>query len=834
MFTVNEKVVPVAIEEEMKTSYIDYAMSVIVGRALPDVRDGLKPVHRRILHAMNEMSVYYNKPYRKSARIVGEVLGKYHPHGDTAVYDTLVRMVQDFSLRYPLVDGQGNFGSIDGDNAAAMRYTEARLSRIAGSVLDDIDKDTVDFTPNFDESLLEPLVLPTRLPNLLINGSTGIAVGMATNIPPHNLSEVIDALIALTEDPDITVKKLRSRMKGPDFPTGGLICGMDGILKAYETGRGRIVMRGRVAIEQRKGNKEAIIITEIPYQVNKTTLINQIVGLVETKKVEGISDIRDESDREGMRIVLDLKKDANAQVILNHLYKHTQLQDNFGVIMLALVNGQPQILTLKEMLNLFIEHRVDIVTRRTRFELDKAERRAHILEGFKIAFKYLDEIIQLIRKAKTVDDARDGLMKKYKLTEAQAKAILEMQLQRLAALEREKIENEYRDLLKLMEYLRSLLENKKQMMGVITEELLQLKEKYGDKRRTEIVAQEDDIEIEDLIREEDVIITMSHRGYIKRIPLSMYRSQKRGGRGVTGASIREEDFIEHLFLSSTHDYLMFFTNKGRVYWRKTYEIPQATRQAKGKAIVNFLSLQSDELVTSMICVREFTEDRALLMVTESGQVKKTNLMAYSRPRSAGIAAITLHEKDLLVACNITTEKDEILIATEKGKAIRFKVSDVREMGRTAAGVRGMRLAKDDKVIGSIVLDKDSLILSATEKGYGKKTNFKEYRLQSRGGSGVINLKITEKNGNVIGVIAVNEDDDIIVISTSGMVVRSSVAEIRTCGRNAQGVRLVKLKDNDMVASIAKVLAKDEDDETAGTLPLAFDAQEEKEPAGETK
>jgi DNA gyrase subunit A len=825
MFTANEKIVPVAIEDEMRNSYIDYAMSVIVGRALPDVKDGLKPAHRRILFAMNEMGLTANKPHKKSARIVGEVLGKFHPHGDVAVYDTLVRMVQSFSLRYPLVDGQGNFGSIDGDSAAAMRYTEARLAKVSDRLLDDIDKDTVDFVPNFDESLQEPTVLPTRLPNLLVNGSTGIAVGMATNIPPHNLGEVVDALLALVDEPEITVKQLRQKIKGPDFPTGGLICGREGIIDAYETGRGRILMRGRVSTEQRKNNREAIIITEIPYQVNKTNLINGIVALVENKTVDGVSDIRDESDRDGMRIVIELKKEANSQVILNQLYKHTQLQDSFGVIMLALVNGEPRIMNLKEILAQFIIHRVDIITRRTKFDLAKAERRAHILEGLKIAFDNLDRIIKTIRASKTVEIAKAELMKGFKLSEPQTKAILEMQLQKLAALEIKKIEDEYIELLKTMEYLKSILESKKKKMGVIKEELAELRDKYADARRTEIVAREDDIEIEDLIREEDVIITISHRGYIKRIPVSMYRSQRRGGRGVTGAAIREEDFIADLFLASTHDYLLFFTNNGKVYWRKTYEIPQATRQARGKAIVNFLNLAADEKITNLICIREFDEKQSLVMVTEQGQIKKTNIMAYSRPRSNGIAAITLRDKDQLVACNLCGEQDEILIATSHGKAIRFKSEDAREMGRTASGVRGIRLAKNDIVIDSIILQQESLILSVTEQGYGKRTSSKEYRLQNRGGSGVINLKITEKNGKVIGVKSVRDDDEIILITTGGMIIRSAVKEIRTCGRNTQGVHLVKLKDKDTVAAVARVVAKDEEDDETPELPLETQEKE---------
>lgn len=811
MYAANERVIPIPIEDEMKNSYIDYAMSVIVGRALPDVRDGLKPVHRRILYAMNELSLYHNKPYKKSARIVGEVLGKYHPHGDSAVYDSLVRMVQPFSLRYPLIDGQGNFGSIDGDSAAAMRYTEARLAAISAEILKDIDKQTVDYGLNFDESLQEPLVLPCNLPNLLINGASGIAVGMATNIPPHNLTEVIDGCVAYIEKEDITVKELRKFIKGPDFPTSGLICGFDGIKQAYETGRGRIVMRGRVGVEQRKGGRESIVITEIPYQVNKTTLIESIVKLVERKKVEGISDIRDESDREGMRIVIELKKDQTPQVIINQLYKHTQLQDTFGVIMLALVENQPKVLTLKEMIAHFVNHRFDVTTRRTQFELAKAEKRAHILEGLKIAFANLDKIIKTIRQSKTVDIARAALVKNFKLTDIQAQAILEMQLQRLAALEREKIENEYLELIKRIEYLKSLLESRKKMLGVIKAELEEVKKKFGENRRTEIVAKEDDIEIEDLIQQEDVIITLSNKGYIKRIPVSMYRSQKRGGRGVTGAGMREEDYIKHLFLASTHDYLLFFTNKGKVFWRKTYDIPQASRTAQGRAIVNFLSLSLGEEVSSLIKVRNFDDDKFLLMATRQGVVKKTRLSAYSRPRASGIVAVTLKDNDLLVDCNVTDGEQEVFLATKKGKAIRFKETDIREMGRTAAGVRGIRLGKGDEVIAMELCEKDATVLTAAEKGYGKKTKLSEYRLQSRGGSGVLNLKLTTKTGDIVGVVTTRDDDEIIIATSNGMIVRSAVAGIRTCGRNTQGVRLVNLKEKDKVASIARVLVKEEEE-----------------------
>ncbi len=809
MFAANERVIPVAIEDEMKNSYIDYAMSVIIGRALPDVRDGLKPVHRRILYAMNELHLHHNKPYKKSARIVGEVLGKYHPHGDVAVYDTIVRMVQDFSLRYPLIDGQGNFGSIDGDSAAAMRYTEARLAPIAAELLKDIDKDTVDFVPNFDESLAEPTVLPCNLPNLLINGSTGIAVGMATNIPPHNLVEVIDAIEAFIDNENISVKELMKYVKGPDFPTGGLICGYKGIKDAYETGRGRIIMRGRVGIEQRKGGREAIIISEIPYQVNKANFIEAIAKLVEGKKVEGISDIRDESDKDGMRIVVELKKDTMPKVIINQLYKHTQLQSTFGVIMLALVDNQPKVLTLKEMITYFVKHRFDVCTRRTKFELGKAERRAHILEGFKIAFANLDAIIKLIRSSKTTQEAKEGLIKKFKLTAIQAQAILEMQLQRLAALEREKIEQEYLELIKKIEYLKSLLENRRKMFGVIKDELREVKKKFNEGRRTEIVAHEEDIDIEDLIQQESVVITLSHRGYIKRIPVSNYRKQKRGGRGVTGATIKEEDFIEHLFVASTHDYLLFFTNKGKVFWRKTYEIPQTSRTAQGRAIVNFLNLTSGEHITSLIKVTEFDSNKYLLMATKNGIVKKTSLEAYSRPRSNGIIAVTLRDNDSLVACTITDGEQEIFLATKHGKAIRFKEEDVREMGRTAAGVRGIKLAKGDCVISMSLVKKGATVLTATENGYGKKTLFEHYRLQSRGGSGVLNLKLTSKTGDVVGTATVFEEDEIILATTGGMIVRSAVKGIRTCGRNTQGVKLINLKEGDKIASVAKVLIEED-------------------------
>ncbi len=830
LYAMNEKIILRPIEEEMKDSYIDYAMSVIVGRALPDVRDGLKPVHRRILFAMNDLGLTHSKAYKKSARIVGEVLGKYHPHGDTAVYDSMVRMAQDFSLRYPLVEGQGNFGSIDGDSAAAMRYTEARLSGISNELLTDIEKDTVDFVPNFDESLTEPSLLPSKLPTLLVNGSTGIAVGMATNIPPHNLTEVSKAIIATIDNPDVTSKELSKIVRGPDFPTAGLIVGREGIKRAYETGRGQVVMRAKAAIETGRSKKDAIIITEIPYQVNKTNLIESIVRLVEDKKIEGVSDLRDESDRDGMRIVIELKKDAIPQVILNNLYKHTQLQSSFGVIMLALVDGQPRVLTLKQMIEHFVDFRVTVIMRRTRFELDKAERRAHILEGYKKAIANLDKVIRIIRTSKSPELAKEGLMKALVLTEIQAKAILELQLQRLTQLERLKIDEEYLELIKKIEYYKSVLKSRRKVLDILKEETNEILKKYGDERRTQIVAAEGDIDIEDLIAQEDVLITISHAGYIKRIPVSMYRRQNRGGSGVSGAGVRDdEDFIEHLFLASTHDFIMFFTNQGRVYWRKAYDIPQASRQAKGKAIVNFLSLAQNEQVSGFLQVKEFDDKRFVLMVTAKGVIKKTNLIEYSRPRSSGINAITLRDKDELVACKITSGKDEIFIATRDGKAIRFKEDNVREMGRNASGVRGVNLAKGDEVIAAEIVNPKATALTVTQNGFGKKTLFAQYRIQSRGGKGIINIKVSEKNGKVVNVLTVAEEDEIIIVTTSGMVVRCPVSQIRTSGRNAVGVHVMRLKDKDKIASATRVVAKEEEADASQLELLDAKAAAKKSP-----
>ncbi|MSR77392.1 MAG: DNA gyrase subunit A [Candidatus Omnitrophica bacterium] len=827
LYAMNEKIFPAPIEEEMKNSYINYAMSVIVGRALPDVRDGLKPVHRRILYAMNELGLAHNRPYKKCARIVGEVLGKYHPHGDVAVYETLVRMVQTFSLRYPLVDGQGNFGSVDGDSAAAMRYTEARLAGVSNELLSDIDKNTVKFAPNFDESLEEPTLLPAKIPNLLVNGSSGIAVGMATNIPPHNMKEVIQGILATIQNPAITIKELMKMVKGPDFPTGGLILGRDGIRSAFETGRGRVVMRAKAAIEVGP-KRESIIITEIPYQVNKSNLILSIANLVESKRIEGISDLRDESDRDGMRIVVELKKDAIAQIVLNQLYKHTQMQDTFGVIMLSLVNGQPRVLNLKQMIEYFIEFRVEVIIRRTKHELEEAEKRAHILEGLKIAISNLDKIIKIIRSAKSPEEAREELKSQFKLSHVQAQAILEMQLQRLTQLERHKIEEEYLGLIKRIEELKAILKSRKKVLDIVTVESQEMEKKYGDERRTEIVAAEKEIDIQDLIANEDVVVTLSRKGYIKRIPVSMYRKQHRGGTGVTGADVTDaDDFIEHMFLASTHDTIMFFTNKGRCFWRKAYEIPQASRQARGKAIVNLLSLSEGEAVYSFLQVKEFDDKRFVVMATKNGVIKKTNLIAYSNPRSTGLNAIKLRDKDELVSCKITSGKDEIFLASYAGKAIRFSEKQVRDMGRTASGVRGFRLDKKDYVIAMEIVDPKAIALSVTEDGFGKKTLYDAYRIQSRGGKGIINVKVTAKNGNVVNVLTVREEDEIILVTQGGMVVRCPVNQIRTSGRNAQGVRVMRLKDKDTLVSVARVVEKDEEDVVVGQMELLSDKEEDK-------
>jgi len=816
-----EKVVPVFIEKEMKDSYLNYAMSVIVGRALPDVRDGLKPVHRRILFAMKELGLENARSYKKSARIVGEVLGKYHPHGDTAVYDTMVRMVQEFSLRYPLVDGQGNFGSVDGDSAAAMRYTEARLASITSEILGDIDKNTVDFAPNFDETLEEPTLLPASLPNLLCNGSSGIAVGMATNIPPHNLNEVVDAITAVIEDPNVASKELLKYVKGPDFPTGAMICGTEGIKQAYETGRGIVKMRAKVAIEELKGGKQAIVVNEIPYQVNKATLIERIAELVNDKKIEGISDVRDESDKDGMRLVIDLKRDANEQVILNLLYKHTAMQSTFGIIMLALVDGSPKVLNLKAILEQYILHRKNIIVRRTKFDLEKAKARSHIVEGLIKAVDILDRIIKTIRASKTPADAKVALIEKFEFSEKQAQAILEMQLQKLTGLEIHKLEEEFKELKKRIEFLESILKSEKKVLEIIKEETQALKAKYGDERRTEITrAADTDFNVEDLIADEDMVVTISHQNYVKRLPVTAYRKQRRGGVGVTSGQ-QEEDFVEHLFVASTHDNLLLFTSRGKAFCIKVYDLPQASRQAKGKFITNFVSLAQGERITSYIPVSKFEEGKFLVMTTRLGQVKKCDLTAFENTRRNGIIAIGLDGKDELIEASLTDGKSEIFIATRKGKAIRFPETFVRSMGRNAGGVRGMTLDAKDYVIGMEVVDKQATLLSVTEKGFGKRSQVDEYRITSRGGKGVTNMKVTDKNGEVVGVHCVTDKDDLMLMTQQGMSVRCPVKDIRETGRVAQGVRLINLKKaNDKVTAIAKV--EPEDDNLPEATPAPAD------------
>ena len=799
------------IEEEMKTSYLNYAMSVIVGRALPDVRDGLKPVQRRILYAMLREGLLPGKKYSKCAGVVGEVLKKYHPHGDSAVYDALVRLAQDFNMRYMLVDGQGNFGSIDGDPPAAYRYTEAKLTRLAEEMLADIDKETVDFIPNFDETTEEPVVLPSAVPNLIINGSSGIAVGMATNIPPHNLGEIVDGLVMMIENPEITIKELYKKIKGPDFPTASIIHGKQGILDAYNTGRGLIKIRARVEIEEQT---KTILITELPYQVNKARLIEKIAELIRAKKVEGISDLRDESDREGIRIVLEVKRGEIPEVILNQLFKHTPMETTFGVIMLAIVNGQPKVLNLVQMLSLFLQHRRDVVVRKTRFELRKAEEKAHILEGLKIALDNLDKIIALIRSSKNPEDALNALMKNFPLTKIQAQAILDMKLQRLTGLEREKIVQEYIDTIKEIERLRAILASPALVNNIINNELLEIKEKHADKRRTEITSEAKEITIEDLINDEEMVITISHQGYIKRNPLTLYRSQRRGGKGLMGMETREEDFVADLFLASTHNYIFFFTNLGRLYWLKVYQIPETGRAAKGKAIVNLLQLSEGEKITAAFPVKEFKEDTYLFMATKKGVVKKTSLKAYSNPRSKGIAAIKIDQGDGLVGVRLIDGKKDVILSTREGHSIRFNEKNVRETGRVARGVRGIRLQKDDEVVSVDVLDENTALLTVTEKGFGKRTKLEEYRTQARGGKGVLTLKITPKNGRVIGVLQVTNDDEIIIIASSGKLIRIKASNIRIIGRSTQGVRLIDLADEHKVVSVARVVEKEEEEEKA--------------------
>ncbi len=809
----DERLGQIAIEDEMRSSYLDYAMSVIVGRALPDVRDGLKPVHRRILHGMNEMGLASNRPYRKSAKIVGEIMGNYHPHGDSAIYDTLVRMAQNFNMRYMLVDGQGNYGSMDGDAAAAMRYTEARLTKLAEELLADIEKETVDFGPNYDESRVEPLVLPSRVPNLLVNGAGGIAVGYATNIPTHNLGEVIEGLLLLLENPEVTIAQMMKKIPGPDFPTAGFIYGTSGIKDAYETGRGLLTVRAKVAIEtDERTDRERLIITEIPYQVNKSKLIEKIADLAQEDRVTGISDIRDESDREGVRVVIELKRNEIPLVVLNNLYKHSQLQTTFGVNMLALVNNRPEVLNLKRILEAFVEHRREVVVRRTAYDLRKAEERAHILEGLKIALDNLDAVIALIRRSQSPDVARTGLMQQFRLSEIQANAILEMRLQRLTQLERDKLVEEYREVLKTIEYLRSVLGSEALVRKIIQDELIEIKDKYQDERRTKIVKEEAELTLEDLIAEEEVVVTISHAGYIKRNAVTLYRAQRRGGKGKIAMGIKEEDFVETLFTASTHDSLLFFTDAGKVYWLKVHEIPEASRAAKGKALVNLLALSKDEKVTATLPVKEFRADRFVIMGTKLGVIKKTELSAYSNPRQGGIIALSLDQGDKLIGVDLTDGQREILLGTKQGITIRFKEDDVRAMGRTAHGVRGITLEPGDEVIGmeTITPDSTTAILTVTEGGYGKRTPVNEYRVQGRGGKGIISVKTTERNGPAVGFLQVRGEDEIMVMAAQGKVLRCKVDDIREIGRNTQGVRLLDMDgDEDRVVAVVRLVEREE-------------------------
>ncbi len=811
MDTKRDRIIPVYLEEEIKDSYLDYSMSVIVARALPDVRDGMKPVHRRVLYGMHELSLRPNAAYKKSARLVGEVLGKYHPHGDLAVYETIVRMAQDFSLRYPLVDGQGNFGSVDGDSPAAMRYTEVRMTHIAEEALRDLEKETVEWNANFDDTLKEPSVLPTVLPNLLVNGSSGIAVGMATNIPPHNLGEVVDALIALIGDPEIKIEKLMKHVKGPDFPTAGIIYGTEGIDEAYRTGRGRIIVRARTVLEELRGGRQNIVVTELPYQVNKANLHEKIDELVRDKKIEGIRATRDESDRDGMRLVLELKGDANPEVILNNLYKHTQMQITFGTIMLALVKGEPKVLNLKEILQAFVDFRHEVVVRRTKFELDKAEKRAHILEGLRICINNIDEIVAIIKKAKDPNTAKEALMKRFKLSEIQAQAILDMRLQRLTGLERDKIEAEYKEVLKLIKELKDLLAHKAKRMELIAKELKELKANYADERRTEIVSETTEFKMEDMIAEEEVVITISHTGFIKRIPVSRYRRQSRGGRGVTGARTSEQDWVEHLFIASTHHYVMFFTDKGHCYWLKVYDIPEASKDAKGRAIVNLLAIAKEDKIAAFVSVKEFSENQFIAFATKKGVVKKTSLEAFSNPRKAGISAISIDKDDELISAMITDGTMDLMLGTHSGMAIRFHENEVREMGRAAGGVKGISLEEKDFVVGMIELKREGTILVVSENGFGKRTESKDYKVQHRGGSGLITLKVTDKVGNMVSIKEVVDEDDLMIITAKGVVIRQKVKDINVISRNTQGVRLIRLDSGDRIASVARIVADDEEE-----------------------
>ncbi len=813
-----EKIVPITIEDEMQSSYIDYSMSVIVSRALPDVRDGLKPVHRRVLYGMSDLGMLHNRNYKKSARIVGEVLGKYHPHGDSAVYDSIVRMVQDFSLRYPLVDGQGNFGSIDGDSAAAMRYTEVRMQRIAEEMLTDINKETVDFQTNFDDTLQEPTVLPSMLPNLLINGASGIAVGMATNMAPQNITEVINGVVAYIDNPDIEVSGLMEHVTAPDFPTGGIIYGYDGVKEAYETGRGKITMRARANIEEIRGNREQIIVNEIPYQVNKTTLIQKIASLVQDDKVDEISEIRDESDRDGMRIVIILKRNANPGIVLNQLYKYTQMQQTFGVISLALVKGRPKVMSLKELIHHFVEHRIEVIIRRTIYDLDQAEARAHILEGLKIANDNLDEVIKTIRAADSPQEANEALRSQFALTDLQAKAILDMRLQKLTGLERDKIELEYSDIVEKITEYRSILSNRDKQTDIIKEELLDIKNRYGDGRRTEVIYSAEDFNVEDMIADEDVVVTISNKGFIKRMAVSGYRRQKRGGKGMKGTTTKDEEYVEHLFVATNHNYILFFTEKGQCYWLKVYEIPEGSRLSRGRAIVNLIDIDKDDSIKTFVPVKtlddeEYINNHYIIMATKGGQVKKTTLEAYSRPRRDGIIAINIKDDDSLLGAALTDGDSSIILANKKGRAIRFSEEDVRDMGRNTSGVKGMSLGKNNELVDMVVIKNthEATVLAISENGYGKRSLVEDYREQSRGGKGVITLKVTKKTGDLIALKEVSDKDDLMVITEGGKVIRMNCGGIRTMGRNTQGVRIMRLDGEEQIAAVTRVVNEEEDD-----------------------
>jgi len=804
-----DNTLPRDIVDEMRESYLNYSMSVIVSRALPDVRDGLKPVHRRILYGMSELGSGWNRPYKKSARIVGDVLGKYHPHGDSSVYDALVRMAQNFSMRYELVDGQGNFGSIDGDNAAAMRYTESRMTRLSGEMLKDLEKDTVEWEPNFDETLKEPAVLPTTVPTLLVNGSEGIAVGMATKIPPHNLVEIIEGLVAIIEDENVSVEDLMKHIKGPDFPTAGLILGMDGLKQAYETGRGKIKMRAKAHIESNKKGRDSIVITEVAYQTNKATLVEKIADLVRDKKVNGIRDLRDESDKDGVRVVIDTKRDAVPEVILNQLYQHTQLQDTFGIILLALVDGVPKIMPLKTILNHFVDFRHEVVVRRTEFDLKEAEARAHILEGLKTALDNIDKIIEIIKGSKDPAQAKEGLMNGFNLSELQSQAILEMRLQKLTGLEVDKVVEEYKELIKHISHLKGILGSKPKRMDIIKKELLEIKEQYGDERRTEIVPVDSDFSMEDMIAEEEVVLTITHQGYIKRTALNTYRTQRRGGRGVQGAMSKEEDFVEHLFIANTHNYMLFFTDKGKCYWLKVYDIPQGGRAARGRAVVNLIGCEPGERVEAFVSVKEFDDEHYIVMSTQNGIVKKTVLSAYGKPRKGGIYAIDIRDGDKLIEARITNGEHDILLGTHEGKSIRFSEANIRPSGRKTMGVKGIKLSsKEDYVVGMLVVRREGTILVATEKGYGKRTEVLQYRTQTRGGKGVLTMRCTDKTGKMVKIMEVVDSDDLIVITDSGVLMRQPVGAIRTIGRVTQGVRLVKLDKGTNISSITRVISEE--------------------------